>query len=320
MSETPFMPLWVSDFIGDTLELDAKEIGAYMLLLMAMWQHKGELPNDQKKLQRVARVGRDWPKVWASLERFFVVEETVIFNRRLSAELLKVDTKRRVNAHAGALGGRANALKNKEQTQANALATITITTEEKKEVAKATWKERGADDADQRPGESDAAPDHDSESGAQTDAIEERTGSDGGNKPDRKADKANAARGCRVPDDFWPDGKTQRVFTECGGTDLGAWTEQFVDYWRGVSGAKGTKRDWQGTARNRIRACVANGWSEPGLSAAAGRGKRGNDKPPGRQDLEDHFAAAARVGAEWGEGYEPPIRAAAGRSGGMARH
>ena len=38
MSKRPFMQLWVSDFIGDTLDLDAKEIGAYMLLLMSMWQ------------------------------------------------------------------------------------------------------------------------------------------------------------------------------------------------------------------------------------------------------------------------------------------
>ena len=38
MSAQPYMPLWISDFIGDTLELDAKEVGAYMLILMAMWQ------------------------------------------------------------------------------------------------------------------------------------------------------------------------------------------------------------------------------------------------------------------------------------------
>jgi len=30
VSGTPFMPLWVADFVGDTLDLDAKEIGAYL--------------------------------------------------------------------------------------------------------------------------------------------------------------------------------------------------------------------------------------------------------------------------------------------------
>ncbi len=126
MSETPFMPLWVSDFLGDTLDLDAKEIGAYMLLLMAMWQHGGALPADEKKLRRVARIGRDWPKVWASLERFFTVDDGLLKNNRLTLELQKVDAKRRVNARSGARGGRANALKNKDRGLANAQATITI--------------------------------------------------------------------------------------------------------------------------------------------------------------------------------------------------
>jgi hypothetical protein len=74
MSATPFMPLWVADFVGDTLDLDAKEIGAYMLILMSMWGRDGYLPNDTKKLQRVARCGRDWPRVWAAIEHYFTVE------------------------------------------------------------------------------------------------------------------------------------------------------------------------------------------------------------------------------------------------------
>lgn len=120
MSEAPFMPLWVSDFVGDTLDLDAKEIGAYMLLLMAMWTRDGTLPNDQKKLQRVARVGRDWPKIWSALERYFEASEGVITNKRLSQELHKVATKRRANAQSGARGGKAKALKYKQETLANA--------------------------------------------------------------------------------------------------------------------------------------------------------------------------------------------------------
>lgn len=120
MRDTPFMPLWVSDFVGDTLDLDAKEIGAYMLLLMTMWQRGGSLPADEKKLKRVARVGRDWPKIWGGIQHYFQVTDGQIFNKRLSQELQKVDAKRRVNAHSGARGGRAKALKYKETVMANA--------------------------------------------------------------------------------------------------------------------------------------------------------------------------------------------------------
>lgn len=124
MSNTPFMPLWVADFIKDTLDLEAKEIGAYMLLLMAMWGRNGYLPNDHAKLKRVARVGRDWPKVWASIEHYFTVEGDAITQDRLLKELTKVDTKRRVNAQSGARGGRAKALKTKEAGLANATVSL----------------------------------------------------------------------------------------------------------------------------------------------------------------------------------------------------
>ncbi len=120
MSKTPYMPLWVSDFLGDTLDLDAKEVGSYILLLMAMWQRGGTLPDDQAKLKRVARIGRDWPRVWASIERYFEAKNGVITNKRLSQELHIVNTKREVNARSGARGGRAKALKSKERTLANA--------------------------------------------------------------------------------------------------------------------------------------------------------------------------------------------------------
>lgn len=124
MSNTPFMPLWVADFVGDTLDLDAKEIGAYMLILMTMWGRDGYLPSDEKKLQRVARCGRDWPRVWASLSHYFTVDGDRITQGRLLLELQKVAAKREVNAQHGSLGGKAKALKGKEPTLANATVSL----------------------------------------------------------------------------------------------------------------------------------------------------------------------------------------------------
>lgn len=120
MSKTPYMPLWVADFLAKTTDLDARETGAYMLLIMSLWTHGGTLPNDQKKLQRIARCGREWPRVWAAIERYFTVSDEAVTQPRVTEELQKVNAKREVNAHNGARGGRAKALKNKDAGLANA--------------------------------------------------------------------------------------------------------------------------------------------------------------------------------------------------------
>lgn len=125
MSKTPFMPLWVSDFLGDTLDLDAAEIGAYMLLLMAQWNRGGNsLPDDPKKLQRVARCGRNWPKIWGQIEHYFERDADGIYSKRMRLEAQNVATKRAVNAHNGARGGAAKALKTKDQGLANAIDSL----------------------------------------------------------------------------------------------------------------------------------------------------------------------------------------------------
>jgi len=120
MSKTPFMPLWVADFINKTTDLDARETGAYLMLIMALWTHGGTLPNDARKLQRIARCGREWPRVWAAIEGYFDVSDDSISQPRVTEELQKVNTKRKVNAHNGARGGRAKALKYNNQHVANA--------------------------------------------------------------------------------------------------------------------------------------------------------------------------------------------------------
>lgn len=147
MTQTPFMPLWVADFLLKTSDLDARETGAYLLLLMAMWSRDGALPDDQKKLQRVAKCGREWPAVWAAIRNYFDAVDGQITNKRLSEELQKARTKREVNQHNGGLGGRAKALKYNEATLANANVSpkqsYSETEEEKREANASPKKARG---------------------------------------------------------------------------------------------------------------------------------------------------------------------------------
>ncbi len=51
----PFMPLYMADFLLDTGHLNAAETGAYLLLIMSYWMH-GQLPVDDVKLARIARM------------------------------------------------------------------------------------------------------------------------------------------------------------------------------------------------------------------------------------------------------------------------
>lgn len=121
MSERPFMQLYVSDFIGDTLHLSAEQIGAYMLLLMAMWNAGGELPDDDAKLARIARMSiKKWRSDAVDLRGFFEARDGVIFHNRLTKELQKSERKSQSRSAAGAEGGRAKALKDKEARLANA--------------------------------------------------------------------------------------------------------------------------------------------------------------------------------------------------------
>ncbi len=121
MSERPFMQLYVSDFIGDTLHLSAEEIGAYMLLLMATWNAGGKLPKDDAKLARVVRLSvKKWRGISDGLMAFFETDGDTIWNNRLTNELQKSERKSELRAYAGARGGAAKALKDNNSPLANA--------------------------------------------------------------------------------------------------------------------------------------------------------------------------------------------------------
>lgn len=122
MSERPFMQLYVSDFIGDTLHLSTEQIGAYMLLLMAMWNAGGKLPADETKLARVTRMSlKKWKAISDDLMPFFETDGDSIRHNRLTKELQKSESKSQSRSAAGAEGGRAKALKDKEARAANAM-------------------------------------------------------------------------------------------------------------------------------------------------------------------------------------------------------
>ena len=138
----PFMQLYVADYLGDTRHLTTEQHGAYLLLLMTMWRSDGCLPNDAKKLARIAglTVAR-WKRISDDIMAFFTPCEGGITQGRLAAELTIADEKSEKRSQAGKAGGRAKALKDKKAGVANAMPMPWHSPEpepEKKEEAKAS--------------------------------------------------------------------------------------------------------------------------------------------------------------------------------------
>lgn len=121
MGETPFMQMYVGDYIRKTMHLTTEQHGAYLLLLMTMWSAGAKLPNDPNKLARICRVSpKRWPLIWSEISEFFDVENGEITNQRLSKEHQKAVSISLERKNAGRKGGEAKALKTNDADVASA--------------------------------------------------------------------------------------------------------------------------------------------------------------------------------------------------------
>lgn len=95
---------------------------------------------------------------------------------------------------------------------------------------------------------------------------------------------APASRGTRLPADFAVTAEMREwVRDECPGVDGRRETEAFIDYWRGVPGARGRKVDWPATWRNWMRK-ASPATSRPGTA-------------PRRRTTDDKRAALREIAA-----------------------
>lgn len=121
----PYMPFYTGDYLRKTRRLSDREHGAYLLILMALWDEGGAIPFDLDELKIIARVPaktRNWEgTVWVKIAPFFVIENGMISHRRVTETLAEVHDKRKSYAergHKGAEAKRKKSKQNKPPTQA----------------------------------------------------------------------------------------------------------------------------------------------------------------------------------------------------------
>lgn len=104
----------------------------------------------------------------------------------------------------------------------------------------------------------------------------------------RAAVPSGDQRGTRVPDDFTPTpAMLTWVRAHCPEVPA-AEHERFMDYWRGVSGSRGVKRDWVATWRNWMRTAADD--IRKGKRPAAG---------PRRSTTDERVAAGLALAAKY---------------------
>ena len=99
-----WMPIYIGDYLGDTIELSAAEHGAYLLLLMHYWLKKGEIGDDIERLSRVCKV--DEKTCSFILGYYFTHEEGNYRNKRADIEMANAESRRLSASENGKKGGR----------------------------------------------------------------------------------------------------------------------------------------------------------------------------------------------------------------------
>lgn len=68
-----WLPIYVGDYLSDTMHLTTEQHGAYFLLILAYWKNGGALP--ENRIQGIVNInGNSWTIVEPILKEFFDTE------------------------------------------------------------------------------------------------------------------------------------------------------------------------------------------------------------------------------------------------------
>ena len=221
-----WMPLYWGDYAKDTAHLSAAQHGAYLMLIKHYWVTGKPLVDDDAVLWRIACADskNHWKKMRSVVVSFFVQQNGKLGHSRIDEELEKAAKFLEKQAENGKKGGRpAKPVETGGKPTANPTAKPEETTSQSQSPKK------------DPPPASQVPP-------------------KGGELELPGMGKApRSERGTKI-DPGWKPSEDLRQFARSLGLDADAVTAEFVDYWKGIPGAKGRKSDWPGTFRNRCRA------------------------------------------------------------------
>jgi uncharacterized protein YdaU (DUF1376 family) len=99
-----WMPVYIGDYLADTMHLSTEQHGAYLLLLFHLWR-RGSLQDDDVVLAKITGLSPNaWLMCRAVLAEFFEIHDGVWQHGRVERERIKVATKHKSNSSRAKLG------------------------------------------------------------------------------------------------------------------------------------------------------------------------------------------------------------------------
>jgi uncharacterized protein YdaU (DUF1376 family) len=99
-----WMPVYIGDYLADTMHLSTEQHGAYLLLLFHLWR-RGSLQDDDVVLAHITGLPLDaWTICRAVLAEFFEIEDGLWQHGRVERERIRVATKHKSNTSRAKLG------------------------------------------------------------------------------------------------------------------------------------------------------------------------------------------------------------------------
>lgn len=111
-----WMPLYIGDYMADTMHLNTEQHGAYLLLLLTAWNRGGRLPDDEAQLALICRADKKtWCRIRGVILPFFDKQDGALVQRRLMSEYEKAVKNNAAQKANGLKGGRPKKTQNETE-------------------------------------------------------------------------------------------------------------------------------------------------------------------------------------------------------------